>query len=364
MRTHPLSFLLVLVAALFASCSDYTDKFDNTGNNGSLLIGTGGGLIIAPSGPIGGAALSVPAGALTDTVLITASEGQVVAEPGWIDVGPAVAWAPAGLGFAVPATMTLPFDPSRIPAGIPDGALRVKFVDENGALQTLVPTSVDRATGLVTLPVSSLGTFWVAAPIVDPDATTADLRDYLPLTIGDRYEFDTGLVIDVEPGIRNDPSLAYVDQNLGILRVESTLFQNDGTLITNGWTGSIYQFEFHSPLVRAPAMPTFGDRFTSSAPWTLTIPPGSANPVFTGTTDLIGEVTRIDPAEALATTGYGDVLQVATERTWSVDGFGVFEVELDFLWLARGIGPVLFEDSTGVRSVITGATVGGQPITP
>lgn len=363
MRT-PLVFSLLAALSLVATgCSDYTDRFDGTSTNGNLLTGTGGGSIKAqPGSPVAGTKLDIPAQALSAPAFITVGAGTVVPEAGWMAVGPAAAWSPAGLRFDVPATLTLPFDPASIPAGAADTDLRVKFVDANGNIQTLIPTSIDRASGLVTVPITQLGTYWVSAPFVDPNQTTADLREYLPLNLGDRYEYDTGFTINVEPGINNDPSLAYVDNNLGVLRVESTLFQNDGTLVTNGWTGRIYQFDMATPLVRAPAMPTFGQQYTASSPWTLTIPPGSAVPAATGMTDLIGEVQRVPVQEALATTGFADVLQLATVRTWSVDGFGVFEEELDFVWLARNVGPVLFEDSTAVRHVLTSATVAGQTV--
>lgn len=79
-------------------------------------IGAAGGVVTESSG----AGVTVPAGALsTDTPIGVAqsSAGAPAMPAGLQAFGPMVAFTPHGTSFAVPATITVPFDPSSVPAG-------------------------------------------------------------------------------------------------------------------------------------------------------------------------------------------------------------------------------------------------------
>jgi uncharacterized delta-60 repeat protein len=77
-------------------------------------IGTSGGTVSN-----GGASVVVPAGALTQNVQIAIEQtnaGAPVLPQGVVTFGPMFAFTPHGTQFASPATVTLPYDPSLVPA--------------------------------------------------------------------------------------------------------------------------------------------------------------------------------------------------------------------------------------------------------
>ena len=82
----------------------------------TLAIGAAGGTLDGP----GGAQLVVPAGALNQATSITvtqSSSGAPALPSGGVDVGAMFALTPHGTTFAMPATIRVPFDASRLGAG-------------------------------------------------------------------------------------------------------------------------------------------------------------------------------------------------------------------------------------------------------
>ena len=82
----------------------------------TLAIGAAGGTLDGP----GGAQLVVPAGALNQATSVTVTQsgsGAPALPSGGVDVGAMFALTPHGTTFAVPATIRVPFDASRLGAG-------------------------------------------------------------------------------------------------------------------------------------------------------------------------------------------------------------------------------------------------------
>ena len=82
----------------------------------SAVIGPAGGTVIGPNG----ASVVIPAGALVTSTTITITQTSAGAPPlpgGFAASGQMFAFTPHGTLFAVPVTMTLPFDPALVPAG-------------------------------------------------------------------------------------------------------------------------------------------------------------------------------------------------------------------------------------------------------
>jgi hypothetical protein len=80
------------------------------------LIGAAGGTVTGPSG----STVVIPAGALTTEVRINIEQitaGAPALPSGFVAHGQMFAFTPHGTSFAVPVTMTLPFDPAGVPAG-------------------------------------------------------------------------------------------------------------------------------------------------------------------------------------------------------------------------------------------------------
>jgi hypothetical protein len=183
------SVALVALVSWFPACDgDDGDPEDlaATGN-----VGPEGGSVGVAGGPLDGASIQIPAGALTTEIALSFFEDQVSLEPGFTDVGPALRIDPEGLALSLPALLTLPFDPTLVPpvTGPTDFVVRYRLVD--GRVFEALPRQVDQSIGRVTLDVMQFATWWVSVP--DAIAT----RDYLPLSDGDVYQYDTGLLLTV-----------------------------------------------------------------------------------------------------------------------------------------------------------------------
>jgi uncharacterized delta-60 repeat protein len=79
-------------------------------------IGAAGGTVTGPSG----SQVVVPAGALTTSTNIAVAQSNAGAPPlpsGVTPFGEIFAFTPHGTAFATPVTITVPFDPSKVPAG-------------------------------------------------------------------------------------------------------------------------------------------------------------------------------------------------------------------------------------------------------
>ncbi len=102
--------------------------------NGTLQIkfvvaqGTGGK--VGPSGGTvalnSGVSLQVPAGAVTAPIFITATPATNL-PPAHLPLVPGTGWdfAPDGITFAQPVTMTIPYDPAQVPSGVNPADLRI-----------------------------------------------------------------------------------------------------------------------------------------------------------------------------------------------------------------------------------------------
>lgn len=103
---------ITLIAVALAACGG--GGGDDT--SGAATLGPFGGTV----GQAGGAQVEVPAGALTQNTAIAvaqASAGAPALPAGVTAFGPMVAFTPHGTTFAVPVTITVPFDAAAVPAG-------------------------------------------------------------------------------------------------------------------------------------------------------------------------------------------------------------------------------------------------------
>ena len=103
-----------LLGAALAACGGSPD--DPSSGNVTLSIGAAGGTLDGP----GGAQLVVPAGALAQPTSVTVAQSSAGAPSlpaASADVGAVFALTPHGTAFAVPATIRVPFDASRLGAG-------------------------------------------------------------------------------------------------------------------------------------------------------------------------------------------------------------------------------------------------------
>src|SRR6185295_11824138 len=81
--------------------------------NITQMVGNGGGTVSGGDG----SQVIIPGGALSMSTSITIVQVSAPAPAGTVLVGPAYNFGPEGTIFGNPVTITLPFDPSKIPSG-------------------------------------------------------------------------------------------------------------------------------------------------------------------------------------------------------------------------------------------------------
>ena len=113
------------------------------------MIGASGGTVFGPNG----AKIEIPAGALaTDTAIgIEQTSANAPALPaGFTAFGQTFAFVPHGTTFAVPVTVTLPFDPASAPAGTVPGLYKTNAQDQWERVANVTVNA-----GSVTAPITS-----------------------------------------------------------------------------------------------------------------------------------------------------------------------------------------------------------------
>ncbi|MCC6773273.1 MAG: hypothetical protein IT360_18960 [Gemmatimonadaceae bacterium] len=96
-------------------------------------VGPAGGKVTLAAGNV---TFDVPAGAVSGDVLFTAAPVSTL-PPGGPSTVPGTAWdfGPSGIAFAKPVTVTINYDPSRIPAGLQESELRIHKLDNGTYVQ-------------------------------------------------------------------------------------------------------------------------------------------------------------------------------------------------------------------------------------
>lgn len=119
-------------------------------------VGAAGATVVAADGS---ATLDVPASAVTSTVAISISP-TVDAPAGTIDgLAPVVDLGPSGTQFSAPVILTIPYDPSKLPVGVPPSALGVFTADGMNGWMPVAGSMVDEAHGTVSAPIAHFSTY-------------------------------------------------------------------------------------------------------------------------------------------------------------------------------------------------------------
>ena len=157
--TRPLVLALaVTLAACGGGDSPSTPNPDPEPNPNE--VGSGGGTVTAQSGKV---RLSIPAGALSSNVTISVTAASDPASDPNVVAGTVYEFGPDGTQFSQPVTLTLDYDPSAVPAGIPPEAVTiVKYT--GGTWQPITGTvSVDPVNGKVSGQITSFSRYSVQA---------------------------------------------------------------------------------------------------------------------------------------------------------------------------------------------------------
>jgi len=145
----------------------------------------------------GGARVIIPQDALAADTLIGVEQGAAGAPPlpaGATPLGPIVAFTPHGTGFALPATITVPFDPASFPPGTK--LALVKTNDSQSGWEVLGNTMVSGNT--ISAPVVGFSFATVLAdpsPVDDPPHLVTEKWHYVHYFTGSTNPFQTEVVV-------------------------------------------------------------------------------------------------------------------------------------------------------------------------
>jgi hypothetical protein len=180
----------VLAALLVAACSSAppTVSMNITASGGSVKTTDGTSVV-------------VPAGAVIDSTAITISgEPNAITVGDVVLVGPAYRFGPEGTQFAVPVTVTLAYDPSKLPAGTSAADVEVMTAPVGSTAFVVLPTTIVDATHVT--------------------ADTSHFSDFVATAKKKKAPMDQGVVImdlGVAPSDQgstpNDEGLASADQS-------------------------------------------------------------------------------------------------------------------------------------------------------
>jgi hypothetical protein len=169
MARQTCSIAMVALAATLGCSSSKTQSAADAAMT-SALIPTSGGTLTTSDG----VSVVVPANALPTATTLTATEdatgvpsGTFKLQPSSTEtalaVGPAFDIGPAGTTFASPVTITLPFDPTKLPAGTASSAVTIVTAEEATPTDfTALTTTVVDSTHVS----AQTSTFCVFVPVV------------------------------------------------------------------------------------------------------------------------------------------------------------------------------------------------------
>jgi hypothetical protein len=109
----------------------------------SQVVGATGGSVALSDGTT----VAIPAGALSaDTTITIATASSAPSPSGATEVGTPYTFGPDGLKFLKPITVTLAYDPSKLPAGTSGSSLVIYTAPDGEATYSELPSSVADGT--------------------------------------------------------------------------------------------------------------------------------------------------------------------------------------------------------------------------
>lgn len=184
----PTSVATVTTAGLVTAVSAGTATITATagGKSGTATITASGSTDVANIGPAGGTVtadhgrvtLVFPAGALTTSTPISVTPLAALTPPPGGYIGTVYELGPTGSQFAQPMTLTMPYSPSALPAGVGATSLTL-HTQVNGAWQPILDSYVDTIAHTVTARVSHFS-LWApcSLPCYSNDGSTPSVSFY------------------------------------------------------------------------------------------------------------------------------------------------------------------------------------------
>ncbi len=185
--------------------------------------------VVSPAGGrvdllAGFVSLGAPSGAVAANTTVTVNGATSIPSRANFTFVNIYTLTPAATSFSKPVELTIKYDPSSLPEGVPETTLRLFVIDDNEWVE-VAGSRVDAGRGLVRAPISRLGTYGIfGTTVADPlpavivpvvasasgvggslFKTSAQIRNRGNKTISGRFVFHP----QGRTGLPADPSLSY-----------------------------------------------------------------------------------------------------------------------------------------------------------
>ena len=124
----------------------------------SATVGAEGGTVTVATGPMSGTSVTIPRGALSQSITVTIRATEGFSRIGYQNVGQAITLEPSGTTFRVPVTVLLPFDPAKLPSGTLPSSVKVLGQDASGNPVSMIPSDLQPASKRVAAETTSFST--------------------------------------------------------------------------------------------------------------------------------------------------------------------------------------------------------------
>ncbi len=144
------SLALASLLALGTGCwVSHSERGENTNLLARGEVGPEGGTLSVTSGPMTGATVTIPPGALASPLVVSLRSVEGFSRAGYLSVGQAVTLEPSGTAFLAPVTVLMPYDGSRIPSGYLHTSVKVLGQDAAGNPTVVYPADLQPSAQLV-----------------------------------------------------------------------------------------------------------------------------------------------------------------------------------------------------------------------
>ncbi len=230
MNYHPPLHALIIAALCLTACHN---SGGTTTPSASLQLTASGGTMRINEGPLSGFSIEFPLHAVSQDVTVRVHVGAVTELDGFVAASEAITFSPAGLELRRAATITIPSKfsytantrfMSKIVRRDSVGTVREAYRDSN----------------LEDWKILTLDTCWRVDAHQSMDFP---LSDFLPLEIGDSYEYEHNYVFRVDD-LRQDPRFVG-HEAIGLLRQQAGRFlsiyasETHGTFLEKSSSGEV-----------------------------------------------------------------------------------------------------------------------------
>ena len=361
-----------LVAATFtftvASCSEPTSP-----STTPVGIGAAGGTAASSNNA---ATVVIPVGALPSNTAVTVAPATSVLANAGLVASSAFEFGPTGTTFSVPVTITIKYDPTTLPANVPESSL--KLYTSTGTEWTVVSGStVDATAHTVSGATTHFSTYAPIGAVTLPVATVTVTPASASTTVGTTTQL-TGVTADANGALVTDRTVTWATSDATKARVSATGLVTGVAVgavtisaTSEGKTGTAAVTVAPAAVATVSVAPATGSVFTNSSIQLAATTKDANGTVLLGraVTWSTSDATKatVDGAGVVSGVAIGTVTITATSETKA--GTAAITVSLEPVGIVKISSPVtnIAVGATATLSATTtnsgGVTLTGRTVT-